>query len=85
MALTSAFGTLTGKTNEIVVPLFGTETGITIKFSCKLGWERETKKKFSRCLGKGFQDVPVGKYTGTGIPAHVNDSLIFGCSEVSIG
>ena len=27
-------------------------------------------KKFSRCLGTGIQGASIGKYTGTGIPAH---------------
>ena len=27
-------------------------------------------KKFSDCLLTGIQGIPVGKYTGTGIPAH---------------
>ena len=52
------------------------------------GWEREllksfpaigegsgTSKKFSHCSGTGFQGAPLGKYTGTGIPAHACQTI----------
>ena len=38
------------------------------KLTCYSGRQQETQK--TCCLGPGIQGVPVGKYMGTGIPAH---------------
>ena len=66
-----------------------TGTGITKKLSRYSGQERELPKclpaiwdengkpkKSSRCSGTGIQGVPVGKYMGTGIPAHAWCTLL---------
>ena len=54
-------------------PLFGMGTG--------------NPKKSSRCLGTGIQGVPVGKYTGTGIPAHAWDCamILYRCKVIVVG
>ena len=60
------FGTGTGKNNEIVFLLFGTETGIIRKLPRKLGRYKETKKSFllfgngnsRRCQEREFPFMP---------------------------